>query len=193
MKYKIDAIETKQSKTGSKYAKTTVTDEKGAQLVDVAIFGSFPMFESLVQGMEIEAVMKEGAPFNGKPSLSLNPPETAKPTRSGGNAAITKAMDRKEEGIERTMDRKEEGIKMSNSQRDAVLLVTTFYPELAQLEGDIKKVEIAKAIKGWRKWFMASFGDPSDPMNKEPFKSSPAPAPKVDDDYPINDLGDIPF
>lgn len=74
-KFKIEWMEVKTSAKGTKYAKCSVTDEQGKQITDVAIFGTFPNFEQIMTGSEIEAEMTSKE-YNGATSYSLNPIQT---------------------------------------------------------------------------------------------------------------------
>ena len=57
--------------------------------------------------------------------------------------------------IERAVAHKDDSIKMAGSARDAVLLTTTFYPELALDGNDLAKEElIQEKIKEWRTWLL---------------------------------------
>lgn len=121
---------------------------------------TFPNFDGIKVGAEID-----GNPWKsstGKYYLFAMPPEGAKPPQRGAGA-ITKAMERKENGIEKSQDRKEEGIKVSSTMRDAVLIVTKFYPE------DSTNEAIKNAIELWRKYLWENW-DKED-KDYDPFPS----------------------
>lgn len=166
-KLKIEWAEKKTSKAGNEYFRASISDETGNRTDDVAIFSSFAQYAEVAPGVTVEGEL-EVKDYQGKKSYALVSPQASKP-KTGGNGAIAKNMERKAESIATAQTRKENGIEFAATQRDATLIVTTFYPELATLEGDMKKVEIAKAIKGWRKWLAENFGDPADPTNQPPF------------------------
>jgi hypothetical protein len=132
---KVKSIELGQTKTG--VAQKVTTFENGDKVWVNAQFDA-PIYEAVIDGADFE-LYKEGN-FN---KIKYDKPAQA-PRQ--GNPAIAKAMERKETSIANFQDSKEEGIKISSTARDATLLVTTFYPELAML-GDEEKF---KAI--FHKW-----------------------------------------
>ena len=70
---------------------------------------------------------------------------------------IREAQDRKFESISNSQDVKNNSIRMAGAARDATLIVTTFYPEIADpdFEGRIQTREetIKEQWLMWRKWF----------------------------------------
>lgn len=68
------------------------------------------------------------------------------------DAVIAKVMEKKEKSIERFQDSKEASIKLSSAQRDAVLMVTTFFQNIPNTADVLLKKEIIK----WRNWFLLS-------------------------------------
>src|SRR5260221_11350 len=83
--------------------------------------------------------------------------------RSGGNnGAINKAMDKKNESIKGFQENKEISIKLSGAMRDAVLMVTTFYPEASEKSLIDKEVYLQGRIEKWRRYFLDKHGDETD-------------------------------
>lgn len=157
-KYKIDWLQMGKTTTGKEKADATLIDEQGNK-VDVTIWGDFPAFNTMMPGAEIEGELKEASNPKWKPSL--NAPRTPK-TASGSNfktLQVEKAQERKESSINRTLDRKEESIALMSAQRDATLIVTTFYKEAISsdpiLSGEAERI-IRKKIVEWRDWYLSN-------------------------------------
>ena len=67
---------------------------------------------------------------------------------------IKQIVDYKQAGIKTNMDRKEEGIFISGACRDATLVTTTFYPEIAkEKDVDLRVKAIRKAWEEWQQYF----------------------------------------
>ena len=59
-------------------------------------------------------------------------------------------LQRKNDFIKSTQQAKEESIRLSSSARDATLIVTTFYPELAHIDDEVEKKRLI--IEQWKYW-----------------------------------------
>ncbi len=178
MKYKIgNDVQEVTAKSGTKYKKCRIKDEKGIVTESVAVFSSFSQYNNLVTGAEVEAILKE-KDYNGSKSYSLE--DAYKP--NGGGGGFAKAAEAKSENIKKAMDRKEEAISISSTARDATLIVTKFYP-LETTEEEIKKNWLR-----WRKWLLNNW-EP----NNENLTSHGDPVP--DFVAPIEEINpdDIPF
>jgi hypothetical protein len=149
MIYNIDKIEQVTSSKGTQYWRADLSS--GTELwVGVAIFGGFED-KDLVVGGKIDGELKEKE-YMGKPSYTLDAPMKAK-TASGGafkQKMIEETMDRKEKSISNFQASKEESIKLAGAQRDAVLLVTTFYKDVGMHDKEIKD----KVIE-FRDWLLS--------------------------------------
>lgn len=160
--YKIDWIETKQSAKGTTYHRASLKDAQGVITNDVAIFAGFTGGE-LNLGGTVRGVLSS-KPYNGKPSYTLNSPGEVSGSgarRAGNSVAIEKAQERKESSINRFADRKEHSIALAGAQRDAVLLVTTFYkdawskdPILSASETELDLI-IKRKVVEFRDWIMS--------------------------------------
>lgn len=108
----------------------------------------FPNFNAITLGGTVEGDLWQSSA--GK--WYLFAPKAPKQGQGGVFKAkvIEEAQVRKESSINRTMDRKEESIKLSSAQRDAVLIVTTFYKD-----SGIDAQEIKEQIVKWRDWFLS--------------------------------------
>jgi hypothetical protein len=109
----------------------------------------FPNFDGIQAGREVEGHIWSSPA--GKVYLFAPQPEGSKPPmRSAG--AITKAMDRKEAGIEKFQDSKEQGIMTSSTIRMAVDIT------LAESAGLPFDVGVFKGrVKVWRDWLIAEW------------------------------------
>lgn len=154
MRYKITSVQDKSKDwkvvgaidvSGTEIAEASVnrTNKKGE---------TFPNFDGIVVNAEIEADLwqspagksylfapKEQKAYGGAPRAS-----------SGG---IKAAQDRKETSINKFADRKEESIAKAGAQRDAVLMVTTFYANREHDDDELKSW-----IEQWYKYFL-NLGD----------------------------------
>lgn len=153
MKYHVEWIENKTGKSGKPYQAMTLKDETGAMFENVTTFDSL----SLAGDYEGE-IIQNGQYLNFKMKMANPYPKPA-------GRGIDKAMERKEASITKFADRKEESIALMSSQRDAVLIVTTLYPELASYEEPHKTREIEAKYHQWRKFLLNS----NSPLDKAPF------------------------
>lgn len=71
---------------------------------------------------------------------------------------IEKAVEKKNKFITETQQNKENSIKTTAIQRDSVLIVTTFYPELANAEDKEKK--IIEKLSEWKERFNEIYYQP---------------------------------
>ena len=180
MKYIIgsEVQEPESKKTGKRFKKFSVKDEKGVVTREVAAFSFFSGYNDIKPGATVEAVLKEGE-FNGQKSYSLVDGNLGpKPSGFAKEAVADKAKN-----IEKAQDRKEEGIMISSTMRMAVDL------SVAQIEakGLTPSIEeMKKQILLWRKWLMNNW----DPQEKEELTSHGDPVP----DFKVEiDASEIPF
>lgn len=143
---KVKTIEVKNDKNGNPMKITTFENDKK---VFVNSKWDAPVYESVIEGAEFELYEDNG--FN---KIKYDKPAQA-PRQ--GNPGIAKAMERKEAGIEKFQGNKEEGIKISSTARDATLILTAFYPELAQLQGEEKHDTIFHKWAELRNELLAKF------------------------------------
>lgn len=127
----------------------------------VTFFANWPGFADLKVGDKVDGDLTR-SDYNGKEGWIMNALNKPSSFAGKGNAAISKAMDKKNENINKSMDRKEESIQLSSSQRDAVLMVTTFYPEYANIDG--KEDMIKTKIRAWRNWLLDEFANEQPPF-----------------------------
>ena len=160
-KYTIDWMETKETSTGKKLHKANLTDENGNKLDSVTLWAS--EWPDVMNGHVVEGTYEEKQ--NGQYlNKTLYAPKTPKTAQGGAYRAkvVEEAQIRKEGSINRTLDRKEESIKMSSAQRDAVLIVTTFYKDRwinDPIIGGASDMELDTMIKEkvlkYRDWFIS--------------------------------------
>lgn len=157
MKYTIVTIETKQGSKGNPYQLVTLKDQDNIHKTA----SSFDLGGKAINDVVEGEIVQNGPYSNFK---------IAKQPRGnlGANKSIKEAQERKQEAIRGSMDRKENAIALSGSQRDAVLIVTNLYPELANAPN--KDEAIKSKIKSIRAWLLAEHGDPEDiTLTKTPF------------------------
>lgn len=152
-KYHVEWCENKTGKSGKVYQVMTLKDESGAYFENVSSFDDLKLAgdyegEIIQNGQYLNFKLKATNPY-------------PKPAGRG----IAQAMERKEASITKFADRKEESIALMSSQRDAVMIVTSLYPELASYEEPHKTREIEAKYHQWRKFFLNS----NDPLDKPPF------------------------
>jgi len=158
MKIKIDWLEKKHIDSLNKdVMEIDGTDEQNNK-VKFSVWGDFPGFNEIQNGGFIEGNLWE-KPGTGK--FTLYPPKPATTGQTGGNkgglkAGMQQMATEKREFIKEAQETKQEAIKESQAQRDAVLMVTTFYPELAS--DPLLSVEKEKLLKEkylhWREFFL---------------------------------------
>jgi hypothetical protein len=154
MKFIIEKVEDKSKD----WKVTTIKGEQGS-VVGVSVNRvnnkgeTFPNFDGIILGATIDGELWRSP--SGKNYLFA--PKPASTGGSRANPGIAKAMERKETSIAKFQDSKETSIKLAGAMRDAVLITTTFYKDLALEDADIE----AK-IKQWRNWFLSNHGDETD-------------------------------
>ena len=132
------------------------TDEQGNP-VKFAVWQDFPGFEGIMNGGVIEGNLWE-KPGTGK--FTLYPPKdpaTVKSGASGGGfkAGMQKMVTEKNENIKAAQETKHEAIREAGAQRDAVLMVTTFYPEFNDATIASEKERLLKEkYLYWREFFL---------------------------------------
>lgn len=146
--YVIDWISKGKTSTNKDKADVVLID--GEEKIEVTIWGDFPGYANLMPGLKIPGELKLATDPKYKPTLSA--PRTPKMVANSGfkQKQIEATMDKKNEAIGRFQATKEESIKMAGAQRDAVLLVTTFYKEKQLTDAEIK----TKVVE-FRDWFLS--------------------------------------
>jgi len=146
-KFTVDWCENATAKTGKVYKKVVLKDEKG-ETHNVNLFNDYPDFANLKPGVSIDGEIEMNGRYKNLKSNAIKERKYTKPD-------FTKAMERKEESIKGFQDNKENSIKMAGSARDATLIVTTFYPELANESNKEEKIR-AKWLE-WKEYFLLGF------------------------------------
>lgn len=177
MKLKIDKVDIKNNDWK---VVTYITPEgiktEGASVHRVNKKGeTFPNFDGITPGVEIDAETWRSEA--GK--WYLFPPKLEKPQggayKASGGGFSAKMIEKKQENIKQSMELKQENIQMAAAQRDAVLIVTTFYPN-----SDFSDAELRSKIEEWHAYFML-LQDKVDVTDKVlPFESKTS---KGEDDY----------
>lgn len=146
-KFIVDWAENKTAKTGKPYKALTIKDEAGKP-TNVNIFSDWPDFANVQPGSQIDGELEQNGKYWNLKSNAIKERKYTKPD-------FTKAMERKEESIKGFQDNKEMSIKMAGSARDATLIVTAFYPELANESNKEDKIK-AKWLE-WKEYFLLGF------------------------------------
>lgn len=146
--YKIDWVENVVSSKGTPYKRATLTDSSGKVVENVAVFNFYSQFNNVTPGGTVTGSLISEL-YNGKMSHKLEDGKTFKTFAGKPSGGITKAMEVKNTNIKEAQERKEESIQKSGAQRDAVLMVTTFYANAEWSDDELK----AK-IKEWYNYFL---------------------------------------
>ena len=164
--YKIETLERKTVGVDKKpIIRATIKDNQGVVTDNVTLWSGFPNFADLKVGDVVEGDLKI-VPNGQYVNNTLNPiSPAAKPAGGafkGNSGAITKAMDRKEAGIEKFQDNKSESVKIASTMRDAVLLAIA---EFNQYNGHRTLDEL---VVKWRHWLFLQW-DKTSPDEIAPF------------------------
>ena len=161
MKYKLSWVEKKHiDKLNKDVLECDATDEQGNS-VKFSIWSDFPNFAEINASSTLEGNLWNKP---GTTSWTLYPPKPEQTTQGGAytkpqggfKAGMAKMVEQKQQGIKEAQETKHEAIKEAGAQRDAVLIVTTFYPELASdplLTSEKEKV-IQEKYMHWREFFL---------------------------------------
>ncbi len=150
MKYTISTttFEKKKTTTGKTVINTNLKGINDEIIDKVNIWEDFTNFDAIVAGGSVEGDIVT----NAKGYKTLYPPKNnlgAKPWGNKGNKSedIKVAQERTQVMVKTAQDNKEESIKQAASMRDAVLIVTSMYKDLAEQDIKVK-------ILMWRKWYL---------------------------------------
>lgn len=126
----------------------------------------FPGFDEVKVGNDVEGELWKST-SNKHYLFAPKKVSTSSYNAPRGGGAV-KAAEITRESVKEALDTKENSIRLSGAMRDAVLIVTTFYPNLEREENVIDKETnvMAKIIK-WRNWILNNYGDAKD--TKLPF------------------------
>jgi asparagine N-glycosylation enzyme membrane subunit Stt3 len=146
-KFTVDWAENKTAKTGKPYKALTIKGDDGKP-INVNIFSDWPDFANIAPGSQIEGTLEQ----NGK-YWNIRSDQSKK--RVYNKPDFSKVMERKEASISNFQKTKEESIQMAASARDATLIVTNFYPELA--DDPNKEAKIKEKWTYWKEYFLLGF------------------------------------
>lgn len=153
--YKIEWMEKKTTSTGKEKADCSL--KAGTETVEnVTIWADFPDFANLMPGSTVKGTLTPAKDPRYGPTLY--PPKSPKQA-AGANfkqKMIDDTMTRKEGSIEKFQNSKEENIKLSAAERDAVMIVTTFYKDRFTTDLDeVMEDMVKQKIVMWRDWFLS--------------------------------------
>ena len=144
----IDWVETKTGARGP-YQVASIVRPDGEMVHNVYIFSNFPGYP-FSPGVKISGSIDMSGKYKnlkfGKTVQRTIPMQTQSP--------ISIAMDRKNTMVQRAQDNKELGIRVAGAMRDATLIVTQMYPELAKItDQEVKEKAIQEKWHHWRGFF----------------------------------------
>lgn len=155
--YKIDWLERGTTSTGKVKADATLIGEDGNKTT-VTIWGDFLGFAELMPGGTVEGEITPSRDPKYKPSLNAPKLPRSAVTGTYRGKAIEEAQTRKAEQITRFQSDKEESIRLMSAERDAVLIVITFYKDRwssdAVLTNELDNL-IKKKVVEWRDYFLS--------------------------------------
>lgn len=160
MIYTITKIERKTTSTGKQKADVSLLNPDGVEKSGVTIWGDYPNFDTLKEGDKTSGDIAMKVVGNNT-YYTLYPERTnSLYPKKAGAVNITKAMETKNEHVKEAQERKQDGIKLAGIQRDAVLIVTTFYKDSYKLHTDEEMEEAVKnKIVEWKKTLEQYYGD----------------------------------
>lgn len=169
MKYTINWLERVTTSTGKVKANVTLNDEEGNEQGGITIWDSFPHFNDLRPGSEVEGdvVVKQNGKYTNKTLYPYQTRELPKEWKSAGSklkesktAGIAVAMETKKENIKEAQEERARGIKLAGINRDATLICIEMMKQAIQfVDVEISKEEFQKSWLEWRKWLSDNYGD----------------------------------
>lgn len=175
MKYTVKWIEQSTTSTGKVKANLTLVDSANVETNKVTVWGDFPGFKELRPAGTVEGdiVVKQNGQYTNKtlyPAKTdtlTNPKAPAWATKGlAKSAAISVAMEKKQEGIERAQENKADSIRTSSTMRDAVLIVTSFFANsVNDLHTEYQDSFIKDKIQEYRTWLLNNWD-----VQEPPFK-----------------------
>lgn len=155
-------VQNVSKKTGKPYGKAVVVSLTGKE-VEATVFADFPGFP-LVAGSQVDAEIKEGVPYNGKPQYILAVPynqtvqapawATKGPAKASGAVEAAKIT---KKSVEETMDRKETNMEKMATFRDATLLTVAYLGNRKEL---MSVDEVQSTWTMFRKWLEGKMSEP---------------------------------
>lgn len=165
-KYLIKEFVKTQTKTGKFKADATLVDENNVETTRVTVWPDFPNFETLQPHMEVEGsiLISRNGKYTNKNLYPMpkfgTPSSRPMPSQATSTPQVKSLIAEKNKGIEKAQERKSDSIKMSGAARDSVLMVTTFYPEIATIDNlALREETLRNKVTAWRKWFIDNYGD----------------------------------
>lgn len=150
-KYTINWAERKTTKVGDKFD-AALKDEQGVETTGVTLWAKD--WPDAQPGREVEGdlVVKQNGQYTNK---TLYKAKTWSAGRAAAKPDFTKIVEQKNENITRQMDRKEDSIKIAGAQRDATLMVTTFFHDGFHTDEELKTKWLS-----WKSYFLGQSDSP---------------------------------
>lgn len=159
MKYTIKERQERTTRENKPFASVTLTDENGMEFPGVGVFDELDKFT-------IGATVEGEVSKNDKGYWNFRAANTKSAGGGSRSGMIKQAQAEKAAYIREAQQTKEMGIKIAGAQRDATLIVTTFYEELASMTPNAREENIKALWKEWRDWFINEFDKDTDsPFN----------------------------
>jgi hypothetical protein len=158
MKFKIKAIEVKQSAKGVKYAIATVLNENNNEYNNVTLFEPYSSKEI---GYELIGQLSPND-YKGKIGWKFLEERTDTLTPRRSPIAIKEAQDTKRKDIAVAQENRAEGVKIASTFRDATLITTAWFAKTNLPFHDEKDIE--RTWLQWRSWLWKHWNDEQEPF-----------------------------
>jgi hypothetical protein len=157
MKYKVETLNKKHIASINKdVIEAELKDEAGLITPKVQIWQTFPGFETITFGSEVEGDIKTSTKGNFTNTTLYAPQRSAVGNYAQKKSSdIKTAMVQKEKSIEKFQDNKEQSIQKASVMRDATLLA------IAEVGRDGVEKDILEAKwESWQKWLTGKWEQP---------------------------------
>jgi hypothetical protein len=155
-KYIITKLEKKTTSTGKEKADATLQDTNGLETEKVTIWKNSEDFNMFAVGTELvgDITVKQNGQFTNRTFYPVKAPGefTRKPS------GMVTAVKEKTAAISKAMDRKEDAIALMAAHRDATLLTVEWIKGSEARGATITDDEVKKTWLGWRKWLLENNG-----------------------------------
>lgn len=150
MLYTIGQVNEFTSAKGNKYKRCNVKDPSGAIYREVSVFTSSAFYNDVIEGKNIEGVLKEGD-FKGKKQFTLEAPYQPR-TGGGGKAMGTEMIKQKTAAVQAAQDNKYDSIKVAST------FTAAWNTTIASFGGKaFEQDAFQKEFKMWRRYFVNNY------------------------------------
>lgn len=148
MLHKIEWVEEVESQSGKKYKKVTLAGD-----VSVSCWPDFSKYAEVIPGGEVEGIIQEKGKY--KNLVDGNLTKFGPKPNEFKAKQIEAVQTRTSEMVKMAQDNKADNIKLAAANRDATLILTTFYPEFTNIVDFNERTDAIK--KSWielRDWLL---------------------------------------